>query len=82
MKEKTLSEKRRELLRNLQELRPQLTMTFGFLFCDIEKQDKEFIKEILDEIENRKLPEDYTSREFKKWIKQIIKQKAGFEELK
>ena len=47
----------------------------------VEGKFKRFIKEILDEIDKRHFPEDYTSREFKLWMKLIIKQKAGFEEL-
>ena len=44
----------------------------------INEWKKQFIKEILGEIDKRHFPEDYTSREFKLWMKLIIKQKAGF----
>jgi len=48
---KTLKDKRKELLRAIQEAQPELTMTFGFLFRDIEKQDKEFIRLLKEEFD-------------------------------
>ena len=63
----------------------------GFIFDELEKQDKEFIEEILEEID-KYIPDEYEDEcpickekykiigiIDKKELKQIIKQKTGFE---
>jgi len=92
--EKTLSEKRKELfevIENLEyaefdevELRIDKIEQIKSL---IKSQDKEFIKEILDEIDKEKYDKKIDDRESPFWIidvwkiKKIIKQKSGFEDL-
>ena len=78
---KTLKEKREELLEKYKEKWeiPMLQKVWWEkIFKDIEKQDKECFKEILDEIENVRTF-DRTPYEAIKDIKQIIKNKSGFE---
>ena len=50
MTNETLSDKRERLLKLIQEKHPELTMTMGLLFRDIEQQDKAFIKRLKKEI--------------------------------
>ena len=73
---KTLKEKREELFNycilNKEEM--------GFIFDEVEKQDKEFIKEILEEIDIHKECDYKDKDECLKEIEQIIKAKSGFEE--
>ena len=42
----SLSDKRKKLLKTLQELQPELTMTWSMVFRDIVNQDKEFVKKL------------------------------------
>ena len=88
MKEKTLNEKREELFNKLLS---KISVSFND-WQDFKKvikeQDKQFIKEILDEIDKWKI-RDYPKNSQKDigWNNAIlnvidfIKQKAGFEEL-
>ena len=45
--EESLSDKRKELLKTLQELQPELTMTWSMVFRDIAKQDAEAVKKLI-----------------------------------
>jgi len=80
MKEKTLSEKREELFNKLLS---KISVSFND-WQDFKKvikeQDKQFIKEILDEIEKGYYGKGIGLRT-KEHIVKIIKQKSGFKDL-
>ena len=80
---KTLKEKRMELVKEsgvwFSKSKNKMSV-FSRIYFEVEIQEKEFIEDILNDIEKRNFSEDYTSKEFKEWMKQIIKNKSGFKE--
>jgi len=82
MKEKTLSEKRRELFQDVAMHNDDI----NYLLHKVLEQDKQFIKEILKDIQWIETKDGfYVFDEYTEWlyrkIAKLIKKKAGFKEL-